>query len=56
MTTGVMIVPPFNEISIPLIKYGTQHSNEVISNYKLGIPHRFLKIGEANKIFQEKNQ
>ena len=22
MTTGVMIVPPFNEISIPLIKYG----------------------------------
>ena len=51
MTTGVMIVPPFNEISIPLIKYGTQHSNEVISNYKLGIPHRFLKIGEANKVW-----
>lgn len=47
MTTGVMIIPPFSETSIPLIKYGTTHTNDVISNYKLGIPHRFVKFTET---------
>ncbi len=40
---GVLVLPPLNPVSIPLIKQGTRNV-KVLSNYAIPVPHRMLKI------------
>ena len=52
MMIGLHIIPNFNAKSIPAIKSSIPTNSKIITNYKIGLPHQFLKFTEENnKIF-----
>ena len=56
MKLGVLVLPILKETSIPLIKNAVK-GFDILSNYKLGVPHTMIKFTESDdikKVFGDK--